>query len=424
MLERGRSLVAVLGLLISGPGQLAAQSVYIGSGDYLEIDRRPDTACDGGMPNGICSVTESASGCPSDCELAADANLVQGPDLADGTESHLLPPCAPGGICEYLDWSDLAIASHRIDDPIDPGNGRDSTAFPGPAACVASAALVPRQELSYAGIANNLDYSYVALKRGAGNGGAAYFWFVNQLPPTFVPGPVFYLDWNGVMQSCTAGQLYFSYDISIGDILLVGEFEPSSGATVMRTFRAINDRADLDARSALDFATLVGAGILEELPPGGSLATLNTTPTAAGSWGGPGENYDPLLFAEAAVPMQYFAGEETSCGLTYHLSVLSKPSTAASSDMKDLIGPATFTMNGCPASAPLCSEFQCNGCVSDGDCAGDYPHLPACQPSGACGQCSASNQTLCKGNTPYCHLASGTCIASPIFLDGFEFIVQ
>ncbi len=407
-------------LLLAGAGHVFAQSVYLGPDGYLEIDRRPDTSCDDGEPDGTCSVTESANGCPSDCELAADANLVQGSDPADGTDSLARPPCPPGGNCEFIDWSDLTIAQHRVDDPVNLDTGKDDTSFPQANACVAPAANLPRQDLGYAGVANNLDHGYFALKREAANGDAAFFWLVNRIEPTWATGPVDYVDWSGSAQSCSATQTYLSYDITTGDLLLVGEFVPGSGETILRVFRAVVDVNDVDARSALDFLTLVAAGVLEELATDAALAAVNTTITSSGDWGGVAENYDPYIFTEAAVSMEYFAGEDVACGLTYHVSVISKPSTSAASDPKDLVTPFPITMDGCPATAPVCSEYQCSGCASDSDCSGDYPHLPACQPSGACGQCSASNQTLCTGESSSCNLLSGTCEAPLIFLDGFE----
>lgn len=50
-------------------------------------------------------------------------------------------------------------------------------------------------------------------------------------------------------------------------------------------------------------------------------------------------------------------------------------------------------------------------CTTDGDCSGAQP---ACQPSGVCGQCSASNDTACTGTTPNCDTTRGICVAEPI----------
>src|SRR5207248_974507 len=46
----------------------------------------------------------------------------------------------------------------------------------------------------------------------------------------------------------------------------------------------------------------------------------------------------------------------------------------------------------------------------DGECGGA---TPACQPSGACSQCSATNPTQCSGATPVCYTPAGTCVACP-----------
>jgi len=127
----------------------------------------------------------------------------------------------------------------------------------------------------------------------------------------------------------------------------------------MRVFQAIADRADLDARSAVDFPALVAAGIMVELPQGTAVAAINTTPTDSGTWGNlpnplPPEFgaltpepaiYDKELFAEAALPMATLAGEgQSACGRSFYATVMSKPSTSPASDLKDLIAPHIFNL--------------------------------------------------------------------------------
>ena len=64
----------------------------------------------------------------------------------------------------------------------------------------------------------------------------------------------------------------------------------------------------------------------------------------------------------------------------------------------------------CSGNKPHCdpTTHTCGGCVSDADCSD--PAAPACQPSGACGQCSSTNSSLCTGNTPACDTMTGTCV--------------
>lgn len=64
----------------------------------------------------------------------------------------------------------------------------------------------------------------------------------------------------------------------------------------------------------------------------------------------------------------------------------------------------------CSGDSPHCDPIThtCIGCQSDADC--KDPNLPACQPNGSCGQCSATNGTQCKGGTPVCDTMAGICV--------------
>ncbi len=64
----------------------------------------------------------------------------------------------------------------------------------------------------------------------------------------------------------------------------------------------------------------------------------------------------------------------------------------------------------CSGLKPHCdlNTHVCVGCTSDADCTD--PNNPACQPSGACGQCSATNDKLCTGDTPVCNTSAGLCV--------------
>ncbi len=49
----------------------------------------------------------------------------------------------------------------------------------------------------------------------------------------------------------------------------------------------------------------------------------------------------------------------------------------------------------------------CRACSGDAECGGA---TPACESSGACGQCSANNSTQCTGATPLCETGAGKCV--------------
>ena len=52
-----------------------------------------------------------------------------------------------------------------------------------------------------------------------------------------------------------------------------------------------------------------------------------------------------------------------------------------------------------PSRCAIATLHGCRACSADDECGGV---LPACQPAGACGQCSATNATRCAGATPVC----------------------
>ncbi len=64
----------------------------------------------------------------------------------------------------------------------------------------------------------------------------------------------------------------------------------------------------------------------------------------------------------------------------------------------------------CKGDKPHCDPVThtCGGCTSDADC--KDPANPACQPSGACGECSKSNDKLCVNDTPACDTMAGICV--------------
>jgi hypothetical protein len=76
----------------------------------------------------------------------------------------------------------------------------------------------------------------------------------------------------------------------------------------------------------------------------------------------------------------------------------------------DLCGAACLK---CAGATPVCDGTACvakPGCASDSDCS--TAALPACQPDGTCGECSASNDVLCKTGE-MCRVAGGVCEAVP-----------
>ena len=74
------------------------------------------------------------------------------------------------------------------------------------------------------------------------------------------------------------------------------------------------------------------------------------------------------------------------------------------------------TVSSCTTSAscanpnlPACKAGSCQGCATDPDCSGNASGN-ACQSTGACGQCSATNQSACVAPTPFCSTTTGTCV--------------
>jgi uncharacterized repeat protein (TIGR01451 family)/MYXO-CTERM domain-containing protein len=72
----------------------------------------------------------------------------------------------------------------------------------------------------------------------------------------------------------------------------------------------------------------------------------------------------------------------------------------------------------CSGTKPHCdpATHVCVACGSDKDC--PDPTKPACEASGACGQCSAGNTALCTGQTPACDTTSGTCVLCTLGAQG------
>ena len=71
---------------------------------------------------------------------------------------------------------------------------------------------------------------------------------------------------------------------------------------------------------------------------------------------------------------------------------------------------ACITDDDCVGTpTPVCDDTTktCRGCLTDADCTAG---APACQPSGLCGECSATNLTLCVAPLSVCEPATGICV--------------
>lgn len=63
----------------------------------------------------------------------------------------------------------------------------------------------------------------------------------------------------------------------------------------------------------------------------------------------------------------------------------------------------------CPANKPFCdlATHTCQPCQTDSECTD--PNFPACQSDGTCGECSATNTSMCPSSAPAC--VGGKCSA-------------
>lgn len=67
------------------------------------------------------------------------------------------------------------------------------------------------------------------------------------------------------------------------------------------------------------------------------------------------------------------------------------------------------------APALFCVAGECRGCAQTDDpdaaCLGRDPATPACAPSGACVECTATNTAQCDGFTPHCDPDTSACVS-------------
>jgi hypothetical protein len=281
-----------------------------------------------------------------------DANLFVGDDPADGSPSYQLPA---GGPATFIDWEDLGgdLLNHRLLDTDDPATGRDLSAFPGSNECVGAANVLSKMDLTYVASANNQSYAYLAVQRAANNGDAGYYWLFTRLPPRMTENE----------PPCKRGRERLVYDISGplsgrgGDVLVKGHFKPSA-EPLLEVYRATRDAPNTDAVNAINYLS----DVWELDPDGVEAAAVNTTNTEPGAFGADGVKtlddgmLEPELFAEAAVPLRVFTGEDGNvCDATFYGSVITRSSGSGGTtpDLKDLAGPALFDFGTASAQAEL-----------------------------------------------------------------------
>ncbi len=379
---------------------------------------------------------------------ADDANLFTGNDPADGSASFDKPPGGPGN---YIDWNDLsgAIADHVLYDwDYSATKGKDPTAFPQSNECVAPAQVLSKMDLTYVAAASNTQYAYFAVQRSDNSGDAGYYWIVTKLEPKLVPGP------SG---PCSANQQQLLYDLSAGDVLLGGHFQPSASSPAIQVWKAVANRTNVTAIDALNFND---ATLWAEQPNAASAVAVNATNTAPGAFGSNGVNktsldangnLKPWIFAELALPVNVFTGPSI-CGAEFFASVITRSSGSGgtSPDLKDLVGPMkfnfgsptvtakltptctnsfgyellTFTgIDGQPVQNPSCSWTFSNGAGTSATCSGTVTGL---SPGSYTGTLEASDASGCKATVTTAAVnvydaLSATCTLTPNCSLGFGY---
>jgi hypothetical protein len=390
-------------------------------------------ACGGQEPDGIGTTSAAAAASttlnlfiPDSIQIdqagsaltANDANLFSGNDPADGSPSYSKPAGGPGS---SIDWNDLgdAIADHVVYDwDYSASKGKDPSAFPQSNECVAAAQVLAKMDLTYVAAASNSQYAYFAVQRSDNSGDAGYYWVVTKKEPRLVTGP------DG---PCSAGQQRLLYDVSAGDVLLGGHFQPSASAPALRVWKAIADRTGVTAIDALNFTD---ATLWTEQPSLVAAVAVNTSVTAPGAFGASGVdktsldgsgNLKPWIFAEAALPTSLFTGPSV-CGASFYASVITRSSGSGgtSPDLKDLVGPVRFNfgapalsarltptctnsfhyelesftgMDGSPVANPSCSWTFANGAGVSTSCSGTVGGLA---PGSYAGSLQATDANGCS----------------------------
>ncbi len=293
-----------------------------------------------------------------------DANLFVGLDPADNSVSN----AAPNSVGSFLDWDDLGgdkLKNHQLLD-VDLASGKDPTSFPQSNECVNSSQVLSKMDLRYVAVANNSKYAYFAVLRSNNNGDAGYYWLFTKKAPKMTQGET----------PCSSGQKRLMYDVSVGDVMLAGHFHPN-GSPLLKVFRAVSAQNNVTAVNAVNF----NAALWSENNTALAAVAVNTTPTDPGSFGSAGvvalnsaKDLEPEVFAEAAVDLSVFTGNNNNCGAVYYGSVITRSSGAGgtSPDLKDLAGPALFNFGSVKASAKLVGScagklsFEANALGMDG----------------------------------------------------------
>ena len=324
----------------------------------------------------------------------------------------------------YSDWNNLLtdefgaadpdkLAIHRLIDPVK----LDASSFK-TGSCVAPSNVLGKMDLTSAAVTNNTEYAYLALKRYDNNGDAGYAWLFNQVAPQ-----------NDLTMGECGGFGPLTYTITAEDVLIIGNFNPSAGAEILvRRATAEADGFKLIAQDVVDPDGLTDYGdpIWEEIPGITNLATVNTTFTDLGVFevvngvneiaartdkgALDGNAVGEHIFAESAIDFRVFTGPDSLCGRKFYGSVISQPSTAKTSDLKDLIGPQLFDFGSLSATGylePTC-EFEFEYGLSDVTAPGLISPDPNNDPNLSCTWTFTNGATVKTSND-----CAGTLVLDP-----------
>jgi hypothetical protein len=293
---------------------------------------------------------------PGGDNVPDDADLYEIADPADGTGPYNQP--SDCSFSDWLDWesideefgSDFDASEFRLSDAVSAKGTKDPTAFPFSDNRVGLANVLGKQDLVEGTLANNSEYVYFGLSRQGTNGSSSYFWIFTQVPPHI----------HGAENRLT-------YDVTEGDILFVGDFDPSA-TDLLQVYQAKPGSAtdpndDSDNIPAQDMATPENTDIWQSAT-GSVLGALNTTITEPGTTfhtaaGIPsnqltkGGDFAPGAFAEGAVDLNLFTGGATCGGGVFHGTVITRPSRSRNSDLKDLISPFVLNLGNISATASV-----------------------------------------------------------------------
>ena len=192
---------------------------------------------------------------------------------------------------------------------------------------------------------------------------------------------------------------------------LLASWPTTTHARAVQAGTTLGGAADWFVDWAVDRTNLVNAGVDFSKPISFVFGSSNNAQTLAAD----------LLSPSSATTIPELASDPVNCNGT---SCTSCATAGACGPSCQPCGGSTPYCNGsacvectsssqCPTARPLCQQSTGTcvaGCSTDADC--KDPALPACQPSGQCGQCSATNSSRCTGATPTCDIAAGVCIGT------------